>query len=90
MQYDTIHASLCPGNRLMLYSDGVIECANTQGELFGEERLLNYLRATRWEPLPQMLAGLESAMEQWRGGGEFDDDVSLLALEFAENQQEHA
>jgi len=69
MQYDTIHASLCPGNRLMLYSDGVIECANTQGELFGEERLLNYLRATRWEPLPQMLAGLESAMEQWRGGG---------------------
>jgi sigma-B regulation protein RsbU (phosphoserine phosphatase) len=87
-EYETIHATFRPGDRLMLYSDGVIECANQRGDLFGEERLLKYLSTTRTEPLPQMLAGLELEMERWRGQIEFDDDVSLLALEFKEHQQE--
>ena len=39
LEYDTLHATLCPGDRLVLYSDGVSECANPQWELFGEERL---------------------------------------------------
>jgi sigma-B regulation protein RsbU (phosphoserine phosphatase) len=77
MEYDTVHASLCPGDRLVLYSDGVVECANAQGELFGDQRLLDYLQGARDECLPQMLAGLEKEMELWRGGTEFDDDVSL-------------
>jgi sigma-B regulation protein RsbU (phosphoserine phosphatase) len=88
LKYDTIRTSFDPGDRLMLYSDGVIECANDQGDLFGEERLLAYLRATRTQSLPQMLGGLEQEMEQWRGQVEFDDDVSLLALEFSQYQQE--
>jgi sigma-B regulation protein RsbU (phosphoserine phosphatase) len=88
-EYDTIYSTLRTGDRLMLYSDGVIECANRHGDLFGETRLLEYLSAARAEPLPQMLAGLELEMERWRGQSEFDDDVSLLALEFAEHQQEH-
>ncbi len=87
-EYETLHAPFCPGDRLVLYSDGVIECANPQSDLFGEERLLNYLRATRAQSLSQMLAGLEIEMEQWRGQGEFDDDVSLLAFEFTEKKQE--
>ena len=89
MKYDTIHTDFNPGDRLMLYSDGVIECANPSGELFGEERLLHYLEATRTKTLSQMLGGLELEMENWRGADEFDDDVSLLALEFTEKQQEH-
>jgi sigma-B regulation protein RsbU (phosphoserine phosphatase) len=89
MKYDTIHTDFNPGDRLMLYSDGVIECANPGGELFGEERLLHYLEKTRTEPLSKMLGGLELEMEKWRGADEFDDDVSLLALEFTDNQQEH-
>jgi sigma-B regulation protein RsbU (phosphoserine phosphatase) len=90
VKYDTIHTQLCPGDRLLLYSDGVVECANPAGVLFGDERLMNYLRSARAKPLSQILAGLESEMEQWRGSGEFDDDVSLLALEFAEKLQEYA
>jgi sigma-B regulation protein RsbU (phosphoserine phosphatase) len=88
MEYDTVHASLCPGDRLVLYSDGVVECANAQGELFGDQRLLDYLQGARDECLPQMLAGLEKEMELWRGGTEFDDDVSLLALEFSGQDRE--
>jgi len=82
MEYETIHATLSPGDKLVLYSDAVTECANPVGALFGEERLINYLSAARAKCLPKMLEGLEFEMEQWRGRGEFDDDVSLFALEF--------
>ena len=83
MQYDSIEAQLHPGDRLVLCSDGVVECADLQGTLFGEDRLLNCLQNASLEPLGQLLAGLEAEMETWHGGKEFDDDVSLLALEFA-------
>lgn len=82
MEFDTIRERLGPGDRLVLYSDGVIECANLQGELFGEPRLLECLSKTASQPLDQMLAEVESAMERWHGSREYEDDVSLLALEF--------
>jgi sigma-B regulation protein RsbU (phosphoserine phosphatase) len=85
MEYETVSATLRPGDRLVLYSDGVVECANPSGEQFGEERLMSYLSASEAEPLSSVLSGLELAMEQWRGIGSFDDDVSLLALEYGLN-----
>ena len=81
-EYGTIRADFHPGDRLILYSDGVVECANQHNQLFGEDRLLNYLRANRSGCMAGMLKGLEFEMEKWRGQPEFDDDVSLLALEF--------
>jgi sigma-B regulation protein RsbU (phosphoserine phosphatase) len=32
-EYETIQTSFCPGDRLVLYSDGIVECANQKGLL---------------------------------------------------------
>jgi len=82
MEYETLHEQMNPGDRLVLYSDGITECADAGGVHFGEERLLDHLRAQAQEPLARITAGLEWAMETWRGGSEFADDVSLLTLQF--------
>lgn len=81
-EYEAISTRLYPGDRLVLYSDGITECATDRGELFGEKRLLDYLTALGTIPLREMVFGVEHAMEEWRGGPTFEDDVSLLALEF--------
>lgn len=36
-------AELCPGDRIFLYTDGIIEMKNSRNEQFGEERLLDIL-----------------------------------------------
>ncbi len=92
-EFDSIEVQLQPGDRLLLYSDGVTDCTSPGGEIFGEERLLRYLSSSSSKPLGELLAGLEAAMETWRSIGEFEDDISLLALEIgarARNENETA
>src|SRR5260370_17228480 len=87
MEFDCIQVPFVHGDRLVLYSDGVSECMNSEQELFGEERLLEYLRTAAHLPLDEMPSGLESKLEAWRGGAAFEADVPLPALELtaAEN-----
>jgi sigma-B regulation protein RsbU (phosphoserine phosphatase) len=80
-QFDSVQVQLHPGDRLVLYSDGVTECTNPAGDLYGEQRLRQYLTHAGAKPLSDMLGGLETEIETWRGKREFDDDISLLALE---------
>jgi phosphoserine phosphatase RsbU/P len=80
IEFDSFEVPVRAGDRLLLYSDGVTECANRKGEAFGEQRLLDYLAGAS-QSLDQLLDGLLDAMRTWRNGAESRDDVSLLALE---------
>jgi sigma-B regulation protein RsbU (phosphoserine phosphatase) len=81
IEFDSFETSVRPGDRLLLYSDGVTECTNMQDEAFGEARLLSYLRQRTGQTIDELLEGLLHAIKTWRGSNEFGDDISLLALE---------
>lgn len=74
---------LAGGDRVVLYSDGVIEARNAEGEFFGVERAIASLSAHRALPLDGALAALEGEVRAWCAPGSPDDDVSLLAFEVA-------
>lgn len=78
---DIVEVPFEPGDRLVLYSDGVPECMNHREEEFGDERLVDCLAGAAREPMDLMLNNLERQLERWRGSSDFDDDVSLLAVE---------
>ena len=83
IEFDCMELFVSPGDRLLLYSDGVTECMNPDGESFGEQRLLDYLESASERCLPEILRGLDSEMTQWGGATNYGDDVSLLAIEFS-------
>lgn len=73
-------AELSPGDRLYLYTDGLIEATDRSGFEFGAERLGEEVRDARALSLTDSVEALESSAKSW-AGGRLDDDLSILALE---------
>jgi phosphoserine phosphatase RsbU/P len=68
------------GDRFILYSDGIIECPNEKGINFSTERFVDIIKNNKL-PLHSLIADIEQKLKEWKGGGEFEDDISLLAFE---------
>jgi serine phosphatase RsbU (regulator of sigma subunit)/catechol 2,3-dioxygenase-like lactoylglutathione lyase family enzyme len=68
---------LAPGDTVLLYTDGVTEARNSEGEEFGEQRLLAAARQHRDLSQPELLAALA---DQARGFGHHEqaDDITLI------------
>jgi len=81
-QYENIEFKLRPGDRLFCYSDGISECMNAEEQQFSTERLVDHLLQSCLRPLAETLAGLRVHLQDWRHGEPFEDDVSLIAIEF--------
>ena len=71
------------GDRLFLYTDGVIEAPNDQFELFGRERLLEVLNEAGDVSLQDLKARVLDAVRTHTGGSLRHDDVTILAVEIS-------
>ncbi len=80
--YESLLIHYETGDRLFVVSDGITECENQEGEMFGIERLQNFLNGTHDLSLKETLEALEKAIIEWNDGSEFADDVSILGVEF--------
>jgi serine phosphatase RsbU (regulator of sigma subunit) len=70
-------STLAPGDVLLLFSDGLTEACRVPGEDFGDERLLETLRACRGLPLPAMLRVIVQTAREF-GGPHQRDDMTLV------------
>jgi sigma-B regulation protein RsbU (phosphoserine phosphatase) len=71
-----------PGERIWLYSDGIVEATNEQDQEFGLRGLERRLDELREPPLTQAVLNVIASVERWTGAAGPDDDCSLLALEW--------
>ena len=72
---------LHPGDRLYMYTDGVVEARNADFEHFGRERLMQEIERSRDVSLRESLVNILASLETWHGDSDFADDLSLMALE---------
>jgi sigma-B regulation protein RsbU (phosphoserine phosphatase) len=80
--YEDIDISLCPGDRLICFSDGISECMNADEQPFSTQRLADHLLQSHLQPMSETLVRLRQRLQDWRCGEPFEDDVSLIAIEF--------
>jgi sigma-B regulation protein RsbU (phosphoserine phosphatase) len=74
-----------PGDVLVLYTDGIYECHDARGEMYGEERLRASLdrHATTALRAEGIQRGLIADLDAFRGERPPDDDVTCVVLRFA-------
>ena len=77
-EYETRHHRLASGELVCLFSDGVTEALDVQGQEFGEERLIDLVQENRDRPLQQIAEIVTGAVDDWIGGLEQPDDVTLV------------
>ncbi|MFC7241656.1 PP2C family protein-serine/threonine phosphatase [Catellatospora aurea] len=76
--------TLEPGDRLLLYTDGIVEACDRHGEMFGVERLadLTERAAQARLPAPETLRGLAHRVAEFRDGPP-RDDATLMLVEWS-------
>ncbi len=75
---------LLPGDKLFLYTDGIAEIRNVSREIFGYNRLTEYLSEHCHVPLKELLENVCDHVLEYSEQSEFEDDITLVGLEVTE------
>ena len=78
-EYEQASIPLNAGDRIILFTDGLTEARNADGEEFGEERLLAAALADRGCSAPALQARLADAVASFTAG-RLQDDATLIVL----------
>jgi sigma-B regulation protein RsbU (phosphoserine phosphatase) len=65
---------------LALFTDGLVDARNEEGERFGEERILSHVANLRTRPAREILEAVFTDIAAFTGGGPASDDRTLVLL----------
>jgi sigma-B regulation protein RsbU (phosphoserine phosphatase) len=81
-RYQNQEIRLDPGDRLLLYTDGITEATNSNLELFDNDRLLQTLKNFQGRTVTEMISTVMTAVKAFTKEAPPSDDITLLALQF--------
>ena len=82
--YTSVERPFQSGDRLILYTDGLIEATNGNGDFFDPERLRGFAGNGPARSADELAGGLVSHVTAWSGRSPergFDDDVTIVVIE---------
>ncbi|HEX2061792.1 MAG TPA: PP2C family protein-serine/threonine phosphatase, partial [Thermoanaerobaculia bacterium] len=78
-RYEERELDIAPGDRLVLFTDGVSEAQDGSGELFGEQRIEELVADSGDLDAHALQRTIVDASTAF-GGGELEDDVTLVVV----------
>jgi serine phosphatase RsbU (regulator of sigma subunit) len=85
VQYKNVVFALKPGDRIILYTDGIIETSNTAGTFFGFDRFKEFIMSQARLPAGQFTDQLIRQLFSWSGKSPeeaLDDDLTLIVADY--------
>jgi phosphoserine phosphatase RsbU/P len=82
LAFDRHAAHLNPGDRFLLYTDGVTESENAAGDCFGDIRLEQRVRDNPFRPASELSERLLSEIHLWQPASiTQQDDITLIVID---------
>jgi phosphoserine phosphatase RsbU/P len=85
-KYAQTEFMLEPGDRLLVYTDGLVEAVNARGEAFGETQLAEFVTTHQDLPAEQFAERLLDAVLAWPESGNDRaqaDDITVVLIDIA-------
>ena len=73
---------MMPGDAIFVYTDGVPEANNAEGEFYGMERLEKALNRIPGHDPQHILQGIKADVDAFTGEASQFDDLTMLCLEY--------
>jgi len=70
------------GDKVIVYTDGILDYPNDRGELFGKERLFETLRKYPGSPVQTLMEMIQRSLRDFAGASSPKDDASIMAIEY--------
>jgi sigma-B regulation protein RsbU (phosphoserine phosphatase) len=71
------------GDKILLYTDGIVESCNPTGETFGKPRFYEILQNHSHQPIQDLVEAVYSGVKNFRKTALPEDDISILGIEYA-------
>jgi sigma-B regulation protein RsbU (phosphoserine phosphatase) len=81
-EFPSQKVKLNEGDSLLLFTDGVTEAVNGDGDEFGSTRLCDALNGFDFAHPNELISRCAGELMNWRGAAERNDDLTMLALRF--------
>lgn len=80
--YEQRQKQLQPGDKIVLYTDGILDLSGKEGNFFGKKRFMEILEKHGQSTPEQLVETVYSEAKTFCEGREIDDDISILVVEY--------
>ena len=70
------------GDKILLYTDGLLENRNPAGDFFGKQQFYDNLKKYRNEPVQKIVEAVYATVKEFSQQAKPEDDISILGVEY--------
>jgi len=78
--YEETRLQLEPGDKIVLYTDGIVEAMNAKEEIFGFERFLEVVKKANSLNADELLEEIKDKVNEFVGDAEQHDDLTVIVI----------
>jgi serine phosphatase RsbU (regulator of sigma subunit) len=83
-EYESREHAVAPGDKVLMFTDGLTETRNADGDFFGKPRLIELMETFGYLPARELGDKIFEAATEFRGDPAPQDDVAVLIAEIAD------
>jgi serine phosphatase RsbU (regulator of sigma subunit) len=80
-KYEETRLQLEAGDKIILYTDGIVEAMNEQEEIFGFDRLLDITKDTQSMTGETLLDEIKIKVNEFAGNAPQHDDITIIVIQ---------